>query len=110
MSQLLQTPFLHSTTVAAHLPVAAAVVSKHPASERGKRIVVSPYAKKLAKELKLELGQIVGTGPSGRIVAKDVAAAAEPAKTTVSGVELGSVNFLVYFINSVNLQNLIKHG
>ncbi|KAL5069588.1 hypothetical protein RYX36_020475 [Vicia faba] len=86
-------------------PVAAAAVSKHPASEGGKRIVASPYAKKLAKELNVELGQIVGTGPSGRIVAKDVeafaasdssssagvAAAAEPAKTAVSGVELGSV-------------------
>lgn len=85
--------------------VAAAVVSKHPASEGGKRIVASPFAKKLAKELKVELGLIVGTGPSGRIVAKDVeafaasegssasvaAAATEPAKTTASGVELGTV-------------------
>nr|ACJ85730.1 unknown [Medicago truncatula] len=43
--------------------VTAAVVSKHPASEGGKRVVASPYAKKLAKELKVELGQIIGTGP-----------------------------------------------
>lgn len=54
----------------------AAVASTHPASEGGKRIVASPYAKKLAKELKVELGRIVGSGPSGRIVAKDVEAAA----------------------------------
>ncbi|KAJ7973945.1 Dihydrolipoamide acetyltransferase component of pyruvate dehydrogenase complex [Quillaja saponaria] len=50
--------------------------STHPASEGGKRIVASPYAKKLAKELKVELGRVVGTGPLGRIVAKDVEAAA----------------------------------
>ncbi|KAK2659251.1 hypothetical protein Ddye_005784 [Dipteronia dyeriana] len=72
----------------------------HPASEGGKRIVASPYAKKLAKELKVELGTVVGTGPMGRIVAKDVeaalsaATAATPAAAApppTAGVELGSV-------------------
>jgi pyruvate dehydrogenase E2 component (dihydrolipoamide acetyltransferase) len=60
-------------------PVAVAVASTHPASEGGKRVVASPYAKKLAKELKVELGRIVGSGPMGRIVAKDVEAAASTA-------------------------------
>ncbi|XP_027365966.1 dihydrolipoyllysine-residue acetyltransferase component 5 of pyruvate dehydrogenase complex, chloroplastic [Abrus precatorius] len=86
-------------------PVSAApapiVVSSHPASEGGKRIVASPYAKKLAKELKVELGRVVGTGPMGRIVAKDVEAfaaagnavvAAAPEKSAAAaGVELGTV-------------------
>lgn len=53
--------------------------SVHPASEGGKRVVASPYAKKLAKELKVDLASIVGSGPMGRIVAKDVNAAAEAA-------------------------------
>ncbi|EOY17179.1 PREDICTED: dihydrolipoyllysine-residue acetyltransferase component 5 of pyruvate dehydrogenase complex, chloroplastic [Theobroma cacao] len=58
-------------------PKAVAVGSAvHPASEGGKRIVASPYAKKLAKELKVDLVALVGTGPMGRIVAKDVEAAA----------------------------------
>lgn len=66
-------------------PVAAAVQmpvktvaasSLHPASEGGKRIVASPYAKKLAKELKVDLMNVVGSGPLGRVVAKDVEAAA----------------------------------
>ncbi|XP_058769977.1 dihydrolipoyllysine-residue acetyltransferase component 5 of pyruvate dehydrogenase complex, chloroplastic [Vicia villosa] len=103
--------------------VAAAVVSKHPASEGGKRVVASPYAKKLAKELKVELGQIVGTGPSGRIVAKDVEAfaasdssssasvAAEPAKTpaktAVSGVELGTVVPFTTMQNAVS-RNMVE--
>ncbi|KAL1219452.1 Dihydrolipoyllysine-residue acetyltransferase component 5 of pyruvate dehydrogenase complex [Cardamine amara subsp. amara] len=80
--------------------------SVHPASEGGKRVVASPYAKKLAKELKVELAGLVGSGPMGRIVAKDVEAAlagggvqAEVAVKDVSvvaaavapGVELGSV-------------------
>uniref|UniRef100_A0A1D1Z8C3 Dihydrolipoamide acetyltransferase component of pyruvate dehydrogenase complex n=1 Tax=Anthurium amnicola TaxID=1678845 RepID=A0A1D1Z8C3_9ARAE len=52
------------------------VSSAHPASDGGQRIVASPYAKKLAKELKVELASIAGSGPMGRIVAKDVEAAA----------------------------------
>jgi pyruvate dehydrogenase E2 component (dihydrolipoamide acetyltransferase) len=96
--------------------VAAAVVSKHPASEGGKRVVASPYAKKLAKELKVELGQIIGTGPSGRVVAKDVeafaatgsvAAAAEPVKTAVSGVELGTVVPFTTMQNAVS-RNMVE--
>lgn len=78
--------------------------SVHPASEGGKRIVASPYAKKLAKELKVDLNGVVGSGPMGRIVAKDVEAAAatgvvvDKVKPNVSvkpdagpKVELGSV-------------------
>ncbi|XWS24836.1 hypothetical protein CRYUN_Cryun27aG0019200 [Craigia yunnanensis] len=80
----------------------------HPASEGGKRIVASPYAKKLANELKVDLGTVVGTGPMGGIVAKDVEAAVaasvvaasehaplptSPAKAAIvaPGVELGTV-------------------
>ncbi|OAY58590.1 dihydrolipoyllysine-residue acetyltransferase component 5 of pyruvate dehydrogenase complex, chloroplastic [Manihot esculenta] len=86
---------------------AAAVVGSavHPASEGGKRIVASPYAKKLAKELKVELEGVVGSGPMGRIVAKDVEAAAAAAATATTslapkagtpvtpppGIELGTV-------------------
>ncbi|KAI3513476.1 hypothetical protein L1887_20810 [Cichorium endivia] len=97
------------TTIPDPVPVATVVkaapvtvvASTHPASDGGKRIVASPYAKKLAKELNVDLSGVVGTGPMGRIVAKDVeaaavssvAAAAEPAKpiTAAPGVELGSV-------------------
>lgn len=81
-------------------PAAVTVGSAvHPASEGGKRIVASPYAKKLAKELKVELARVVGSGPKGRIVAKDVeaaaAAAAGPAASVAAagpaGIELASV-------------------
>lgn len=89
-----------SVAVPKPTPVAA-VASTHPASEGGKRIVASPYAKKLAKELKVDLGKIVGSGPLGRIVAKDVEAKASAAvESTVAvavgatvspGIELGTV-------------------
>nr|XP_023892919.1 dihydrolipoyllysine-residue acetyltransferase component 5 of pyruvate dehydrogenase complex, chloroplastic-like [Quercus suber] len=102
-------------TVAAEVAVAVAPpqvkeaaslsLSTHPASEGGKRVVASPYAKKLAKELKVELGRVVGSGPSGRVVAKDVEAAAAAAAVSVGptaaeaasvaaksvGIELGTV-------------------
>lgn len=64
-----------------------AVASANPAGEGGKRVVASPYAKKLGKELGVDLRSVVGSGPQGRIVAKDVeaaAAAAVVAKTEVS--------------------------
>lgn len=97
-----------STKATDSVPKAIKVVgsSVHPASEGGKRIVASPYAKKLAKELKVELSGVVGSGPMGRIVATDVeaaaaagvVAAAEVAKPSVTvapvagpGIELGSV-------------------
>ncbi|CAH9126321.1 unnamed protein product [Cuscuta epithymum] len=51
----------------------------HPASDGGKRVVASPYAKKLAKELGVDLRGVSGSGPSGRIVAKDVEAIAASA-------------------------------
>lgn len=84
---------------------ASSSLSTHPASEGGKRVVASPYAKKLAKELKVELGRVVGSGPSGRVVAKDVEAAAVAAAVSVGptaaeaasvaaksvGIELGTV-------------------
>ncbi|KAM0940559.1 putative dihydrolipoyllysine-residue acetyltransferase [Dioscorea sansibarensis] len=95
-------------TLASPLPPKSAPVSAsstHPASESGQRIVATPYAKKLAKDLKVELGSVVGSGPMGRIVAKDVEAAAAassvlstPAKSVsdsapvkTPAIELGSV-------------------
>ncbi|MCC6425553.1 MAG: 2-oxo acid dehydrogenase subunit E2 [Phycisphaerales bacterium] len=42
--------------------------------ESGDRIFVSPLARKIAAESNIDLGSIQGTGPSGRIVRKDVEA------------------------------------
>jgi pyruvate dehydrogenase E2 component (dihydrolipoamide acetyltransferase) len=44
-------------------------------TDAGRRIIVSPYARKLAVQRDLPLAEIVGTGPNGRVVARDVEAA-----------------------------------
>jgi pyruvate dehydrogenase E2 component (dihydrolipoamide acetyltransferase) len=45
-------------------------------SNRSGRVIVSPRARKLAKELKVNLATLQGSGPHGRIVAQDVELAA----------------------------------
>jgi pyruvate dehydrogenase E2 component (dihydrolipoamide acetyltransferase) len=89
-----------STSTPASTPVAAssggsatAVVETVTASQNGSnhregRVVASPRAKKLAKEFKVDLNAIAGSGPFGRIVAEDVEAAAGKvsAPTTVTPI------------------------
>ncbi|MFP4103763.1 dihydrolipoamide acetyltransferase family protein [Coleofasciculus sp.] len=65
-----QTPTAETATVSA-VPQA-----QDTPSRRNGRTVASPRAKKLAKELKVELDTLTGSGPHGRIVAEDVEAAA----------------------------------
>ena len=48
------------------------------ASRRDGRVIVSPRARKLAKEMKVDLNTLHGSGPHGRIVAEDVEAAVNP--------------------------------
>src|SRR5262252_8568217 len=43
----------------------------------GARIFSSPLARRLAKEAGIEIGRIEGSGPHGRIIARDIAAARE---------------------------------
>ncbi|MCU0548320.1 MAG: 2-oxo acid dehydrogenase subunit E2 [Leptolyngbya sp. Prado105] len=57
-------------------PVAAAVTNGSSTPAQNGRIVASPRARKLAKDLKVELSALVGSGPHGRIVAEDVEKAA----------------------------------
>ncbi|MCG9892331.1 MAG: 2-oxo acid dehydrogenase subunit E2 [Thermosynechococcaceae cyanobacterium MS004] len=51
-------------------------VAKAAPASSGGRIVASPRAKKLAKEFKVDLDALQGSGPFGRIVASDVELAA----------------------------------
>jgi pyruvate dehydrogenase E2 component (dihydrolipoamide acetyltransferase) len=55
-------------TVAAAAPKAAAA----PQMNGHDRIFSSPLARRLAKEAGIELGRIAGTGPHGRVIARDV--------------------------------------
>ena len=51
------------------------VASAATATGHAGRIIVSPLAKKMAKQNNLDLSQVTGSGPNGRIVKKDVLAA-----------------------------------
>ncbi|MEG4108153.1 dihydrolipoamide acetyltransferase family protein [Microcoleus sp. S13_C5] len=64
-------------------PVSAATSSaglQQNVSRQNGRSVVSPRARKLAKEFKVDLNSLKGSGPNGRIVAEDVEAAAGKAQ------------------------------
>lgn len=48
-----------------------------PSDPQGpRRIIVTPYAKKLAKQYKIDLANVIGTGPNSRITPADIEAAA----------------------------------
>ena len=57
-------------------PVAAATSQNGSGGGSSGRIVASPRARKLAKQLKVELSTLQGSGPYGRIIAEDVQQAA----------------------------------
>jgi pyruvate dehydrogenase E2 component (dihydrolipoamide acetyltransferase) len=48
------------------------VAAKSPIENIGDRIKISPLAKRLANEKKLDLRKIIGTGPYGRIIRDDI--------------------------------------
>ncbi|MCZ8281538.1 MAG: dihydrolipoamide acetyltransferase family protein [Aquidulcibacter sp.] len=61
-----------ATPAAAPTPVA---VASAPAATDGSRIMASPLAKRIAEAAGINLAQVTGTGPHGRIVKADVEAA-----------------------------------
>ncbi|XP_066502306.1 dihydrolipoyllysine-residue acetyltransferase component of pyruvate dehydrogenase complex, mitochondrial [Hoplias malabaricus] len=70
-------------------PVAAAAAVAPAAAARKGRVFASPLAKKLAAEKGIDLAQVSGTGPDGRITKKDiedfVPAKAAPAPVAPAG-------------------------
>ena len=71
-------------------PVAATATTAPVATQNGSttapsgRLIASPRAKKLAKQFKVDLKTLVGSGPHGRIVAQDVEKAAGQTPTPVA--------------------------
>lgn len=65
---------------------AAVPASENGSSTRSGRTVISPRARKLAKELKVDLSTVQGSGPHGRIVAQDIELAAGKAPTPAPSI------------------------
>lgn len=59
---------------------AAAAAPAAPARAPGERVPASPAARKLARELDLDLATVAGTGPRGRVTEDDVRSAHEAAQ------------------------------
>ena len=73
------------------MPAQSALVIPKPTAPRATRprkIVASPRAKRLARELRVDLTTVQGSGPNGRIQEDDVRAAKEKEAPTPSGSRL----------------------
>ena len=73
-----------SATAVATTPISTTTETQDNGSRRNGRIIASPRAKKLAKDLKVDLSTLKGTGPHGRIVAEDVEMAVGRTPATVA--------------------------
>jgi pyruvate dehydrogenase E2 component (dihydrolipoamide acetyltransferase) len=62
-------------------PAAAAAAPSAPASTDGGRVKASPLARRLAEEMGVDIKQVQGSGPGGRVVKRDVEAAKEAGVT-----------------------------
>jgi pyruvate dehydrogenase E2 component (dihydrolipoamide acetyltransferase) len=83
VAQPLDTP---SAAMAKDGPVPSSVLSSPSSDATAGRIMISPLAKKLAADQKIDPALVAGTGPHGRIVKADVlAAAANPALLKTAG-------------------------
>jgi pyruvate dehydrogenase E2 component (dihydrolipoamide acetyltransferase) len=77
---------LTSAAPAAATP-AAPTTSAAPAVDAGEAVRASPVARRVAKELGVDLARVKGTGPGGRIIDDDVRrAASAPATSTATAV------------------------
>ena len=61
--------------VPAHAAAASEAAPPAPAAGEGRRTFASPLARRLAKELGLDVASLNGSGPRGRVVRRDVEAA-----------------------------------
>jgi pyruvate dehydrogenase E2 component (dihydrolipoamide acetyltransferase) len=76
------------TTTAAPTPNAAPPTPTMPVTatspSSSERVKISPLAKKLAEEKNIEINGLVGSGPNGRVVRKDIESAAQTAPVVPS--------------------------
>ena len=71
------------------IPSSGEVMTSAAVAEVGARVLATPVARKMAKDLGVDIHKISGTGPQGRIMKADIAAAAK-ATATVSPVTADS--------------------
>lgn len=80
------TPEVKKEVTPQPVAVTATVETASTTTESNGRIIASPRAKKLAKEFKVDLGSIKGSGVNGRITAEDVEKAVGKAPSVPSSI------------------------
>lgn len=106
----------------ASAPQAAAPAAEAKPAASGERVFSSPLARRLAKEFGLDLSRVLGSGPHGRVVARDVegaksgqglkpaaAAAAAPAAAGVSAPPAGPTDQQVRALFAEGSYEVIPH-
>ena len=81
-------PAAATTSASAPAVTTAPAIAAAPERPAGGRIFASPLARRVAKELNVDLARVSGSGPNGRVLKADVEAAARtgaPAAAAVSG-------------------------
>ena len=85
-----------SATTATSTPLSAATATSRPAAGTGPplsapasggRVIASPLAQKLASQRGIDLSQLKGSGPGGRIVKRDLENYKGPSQTTFTAVQ-----------------------
>ena len=108
--------------VAAVVDEASSVVAAAPAAAvvpEGGRQFVSPNARRVAEQLGVDIAQVAGTGPNGRVVSEDVeaAAAAGSAKITSplarrdaaqAGIDINAVQTDTGFVTRKDVRDAIS--
>jgi pyruvate dehydrogenase E2 component (dihydrolipoamide acetyltransferase) len=83
------TPAARGKTETHSAPVAAASTPEPPASQAAR---ISPKARRLAKELGIDIASVRGSGPGGEILASDIqAASATPAASSAAPAKAANV-------------------
>lgn len=97
-----------SAPTAAPKPAAPAAQSAKP-NVNGTRIFSSPLARRLAKEASVDIASIQGSGPHGRVIARDIDAAKQgtgPKPSAPAAVVAASVHVVVPVLGDEKIRTL----
>ena len=108
-------PAAPKPVAAAAAPAPAAAVPAQAARADGNRAFASPLARRLAKEAGIDVSRIAGSGPHGRVIARDVDAAKSgkglrPAAAGVAAAAGGGTSAIAPSMSDQQIRALFEEG
>ncbi|NLY45660.1 MAG: 2-oxo acid dehydrogenase subunit E2 [Tissierella sp.] len=73
------------------IPPSTEEVKLSTAPSKGKKVLATPVARKMAKDLGIDISTIVGTGPNGRVMKEDIQKSKGEAPTTIENAKAEEV-------------------